>query len=129
MKWDHIEGNWKQFKGNVKRQWDRLSDAQLDVIAGVRDQLADSIQQVYGISKHAAEWQLSAGNNASMRLCTLHDDPARTRTPAAMLGLVSRKRDSGCVCYRSGQVTPLPVRVRQARTRAASCGIEKGLVR
>ena len=26
------------------------------------------------------------------------------------------------------QVTPLPLRLRQARTRAASCGIEKGLV-
>jgi hypothetical protein len=30
--------------------------------------------------------------------------------------------------FATRQVTPLPLRLRQARTRAASCGIEKGLV-
>jgi uncharacterized protein YjbJ (UPF0337 family) len=62
MNWDRIEGNWKQFKGNAKEQWGKLSDDQLDVIAGQRGSLAGKIQEAYGISKEetekqVAEWQ------------------------------------------------------------------------
>jgi uncharacterized protein YjbJ (UPF0337 family) len=59
MNWDHIEGNWKQFKGNVKKQWGKLTDDQIDVIAGKRDKLAGTIQETYGISKDEAEKQLA----------------------------------------------------------------------
>ena len=34
MNWDRIEGNWKQLKGKAKQQWGKLTDDQLDVIAG-----------------------------------------------------------------------------------------------
>ena len=34
MNWDRIEGNWKQFKGKVKQHWGKLTDDQLDEIAG-----------------------------------------------------------------------------------------------
>lgn len=54
-----IEGNWKQFKGNAKEQWGKLTDDQLDVIAGKRDKLAGKIQEAYGISKDVAEKQLT----------------------------------------------------------------------
>ena len=27
MNWNRIEGNWKQFTGNIKEQWSRLTDA------------------------------------------------------------------------------------------------------
>jgi len=59
MNWDRIEGNWKQFKGNAKVQWGKLTDSQLDVIAGKRDSLAGKIQESYGISKDEAEKQLA----------------------------------------------------------------------
>ncbi len=59
MNWDRIEGNWKQFKGNVKQQWGKLTDDQLDVILGKRDQLAGRIQESYGITKDEAEKQLA----------------------------------------------------------------------
>ena len=59
MNWDLIEGNWKQFKGNVKQQWSKLTDDQLDVIAGKREHLAGKIQVMYGIGKDEAEHQLS----------------------------------------------------------------------
>ena len=59
MNWDRIEGNWKQFKGNARQQWGKLTDDRLDVIAGKRDNLAGKIQETYGISKDAAEKQLS----------------------------------------------------------------------
>jgi len=60
MNWDRIEGNWKQFKGNAKQQWGKLSDDQLEVIAGKRDNLSGKIQEAYGISKDETEKQLTA---------------------------------------------------------------------
>ncbi len=32
MNWDTIEGNWKQFRGQVKQKWGELTDDDLDVI-------------------------------------------------------------------------------------------------
>jgi len=59
MNWDQIEGNWKEFKGNVQQQWGKLTDNQLDVIAGKREHLAGKIQVMYGMSKDEAENQLA----------------------------------------------------------------------
>jgi len=58
MNWDIAEGNWKQFKGKVKSQWGKLTDDQLDVIAGKRIELAGRIQEAYGITKDEAEQQI-----------------------------------------------------------------------
>jgi len=58
MNWNIVEGNWKQFKGEVKAQWGRLTDDHLDVIAGKRTQLAGKIQEAYGITKDEAEQQI-----------------------------------------------------------------------
>lgn len=55
MNWDRIEGNWKQIKGTFKEQWGRLTDDQLDVIAGKRDQLVGALQESYGIAHDLAE--------------------------------------------------------------------------
>ena len=55
MNWDRIEGNWKQFKGKVKEQWGELTDDQIDVIDGRRDQLAGqdsgSLRRIEGRSR------------------------------------------------------------------------------
>ncbi|MBN9436124.1 CsbD family protein [Bosea sp. (in: a-proteobacteria)] len=51
MDWNRVEGNWKQLKGKVKEQWGKLTDDDLDVIAGKRDQLEGKIQERYGIEK------------------------------------------------------------------------------
>ena len=58
MNWARIEGNWKQLKGQTKEQWGKLTNDQLDVIAGKRDQLAGTIQESYGITKDEAEKQI-----------------------------------------------------------------------
>jgi uncharacterized protein YjbJ (UPF0337 family) len=55
---DQIEGNWKQVKGKIKEQWGKLTDDDLDVIAGKRDQLLGRIQERHGIAKQEAEEQL-----------------------------------------------------------------------
>ena len=59
MNWDQIEGNWKQFKGNVQQKWGKLTDDQLDVIAGKREQLAGKIQEIYGTAKDEVEKDLT----------------------------------------------------------------------
>ena len=59
MNWDRIEGNWKQFKGTAKAQWGKLTDDQLDVIAGKREHLVGKIQESYGITKEATEKQVN----------------------------------------------------------------------
>jgi uncharacterized protein YjbJ (UPF0337 family) len=58
MNWDRVEGNWKQLKGKAQEQWGRLSNDDLDVIAGKRDQLAGRIQERYGLARDEAEKQV-----------------------------------------------------------------------
>ena len=60
MNWDRVEGNWKQFKGKVKQKWGKLTDDQLDVISGNRDELVGKIQESYGIAKDEAEKEVKA---------------------------------------------------------------------
>ena len=60
MNEDRIQGNWKQFKGKVQEQWGKLTDDDLDVIAGKRDQLLGRIQERHGVTKDEAERQVKA---------------------------------------------------------------------
>ena len=58
MNWDQIAGNWKQFKGHVKEKWGKLTDDDLDVIEGKKDQLVGRLQERYGYTKEQAEKEL-----------------------------------------------------------------------
>ena len=60
MNWDRIKGDWKQVTGKVKAEWGKLTDNDIDVVAGRRDQLAGKIQERYGLAKDEAEKQLAA---------------------------------------------------------------------
>ncbi len=55
MNKDEIGGNWKQFKGTVKEKWGKLTDDDMTVIEGKRDQLVGKIQERYGSTKDEAE--------------------------------------------------------------------------
>jgi uncharacterized protein YjbJ (UPF0337 family) len=58
MNWDRVEGNWKTFKGQVKQQWGKLTDDDLDVIAGKREELIGRIQHTYGLARDEADRQV-----------------------------------------------------------------------
>lgn len=58
MNWDQVAGNWKQFKGTVKKRWGKLTDQDLTTIEGNRDQLIGKLQERYGIAKEEAEAEL-----------------------------------------------------------------------
>ncbi|MFS2224105.1 CsbD family protein [Pantoea sp. B65] len=55
MNSDQASGNWKQFKGKVKEKWGKLTDDDMTVIEGKRDQLVGKIQERYGYAKDQAE--------------------------------------------------------------------------
>lgn len=58
MNQDRVEGNWEQFKGKAREQWGKLTNDDLDVIAGRRQQLAGKIQERMGIAEDEAERQI-----------------------------------------------------------------------
>jgi uncharacterized protein YjbJ (UPF0337 family) len=55
VNWDQIEAKWKQLKGELKMKWAKLTDDDLNFIAGKKDQLVGKLQQRYGISKEEAQ--------------------------------------------------------------------------
>jgi uncharacterized protein YjbJ (UPF0337 family) len=59
MNWDKIEGAWKQFKGKAREQWGRLTDDDVDVVMGRRDQLIGKIQERYGITRDEADREIN----------------------------------------------------------------------
>jgi len=58
MNWEQIEGGWKQWSGKVKEKWGKLTDDDLTVVAGRRDQLSGILQRRYGFAKEQAEKEL-----------------------------------------------------------------------
>lgn len=58
MNWDRAKGNWKQVRGEVRKQWGKLTDDDVDQVAGERDKLVGKIQERYGIARDEAEKRL-----------------------------------------------------------------------
>lgn len=52
-----IRGNWKQFSGKIKEQWEVLTDDDLTTIAGRRDQLIEKLREREWIARDLAENQ------------------------------------------------------------------------
>ncbi|WP_027715597.1 CsbD family protein [Desulfuromonas sp. TF] len=58
MNTEQMKGQWMQVKGEIKKQWGKLTDDELDRIAGERDKLVGKLQEKYGITKEEAERQV-----------------------------------------------------------------------
>lgn len=54
MNWESVEGKWKQLKGSVRSEWGKLTDDDVEVIAGKRDMLLGKLQERYGYAKDEA---------------------------------------------------------------------------
>ncbi len=77
MNWDRIEGNWKQIKGVVKEKWGKLTDDDVDVVAGRQDQLIGKIQERYGVAKAEAEKQISEWQRSATDKWFEHTDTSK----------------------------------------------------
>lgn len=59
MNKDEAGGNWKQLKGKMKEKWGKLTDDDMTVVEGKRDQLVGKLQEHYGYAKEQAEKEVS----------------------------------------------------------------------
>ena len=59
MNTDIIKGNWKEIKGKAKQQWGKLTDDDMTIIEGKRDQLVGKVQERYGYAKDQAEKEVT----------------------------------------------------------------------
>ncbi len=55
MNWDQVQGNWKQWSGQAKEKWGKLTDNELTEAAGRREQLAGLLQERYGYARAEAD--------------------------------------------------------------------------
>lgn len=58
MNWDQISGNWTKFQGAAKVRWGKLTDDDVTVVEGRRDQLVGKLQERYGYAKEVAEREI-----------------------------------------------------------------------
>ena len=84
MNSDQFEGKWKQLKGSVKQRWGKLTDDDVTMLSGKKDELVGKLQERYGITREQAmreadEWAAAA--NSDVDAATAH-----TRTGSATAG-------------------------------------------
>ncbi len=56
---DELAGKWTQLKGDVQRQWGKLTNDDLDVVKGDAKKLAGKIQERYGKAFNDAEKEVN----------------------------------------------------------------------
>ncbi len=93
MNADQFEGKWKQFKGQVREKWGKLTDDDIHVIAGRREELVGKIQERYGIAKEKATKEvddymkaLNSSETGDRRDLETADERERTRAKTASGG-------------------------------------------
>lgn len=58
MNADILRGRWKQMRGELKVWWGRLTDDDLEQIAGHKDKLIGKVQERYGYAREEAEQEV-----------------------------------------------------------------------
>lgn len=58
MNKDVFEGKWKQVRGEAKVWWGKLTDDDLDKVAGEFDKFVGLLQERYGLSREQAEEEI-----------------------------------------------------------------------
>lgn len=68
--WDQVEAQWHVLAAKVKTNWAKLTDDDLKLVAGKRDQLIARIQERYGdlradVEKRVDSWAEKVGHKVS----------------------------------------------------------------
>ena len=74
MNSDRLEGNWKQLKGKIREQWGKLTNDDLDVINGQKEQFLGKLQEKYGLARDEAERQLNSWLSVQRQEAEAHSD-------------------------------------------------------
>ena len=59
MNSDVFKGKWHQLKGEVKSQWGKLTDDDLDRVEGDAEKLIGRVQERYGYARHDAQREVN----------------------------------------------------------------------
>jgi len=65
MNADTLKGQWHQVKGEIKNQWGKLTDSDLDQIAGQSEKLIGKLQERYGYARDRAEREFNEFDTAN----------------------------------------------------------------
>jgi uncharacterized protein YjbJ (UPF0337 family) len=57
---DELKGKWRQFRGQIKKEWGQLTDDDLNQIEGNYDILIGKIQEKYATSREEIRRRLDA---------------------------------------------------------------------
>ena len=57
MNWDEVEGHWEQVKGS---QWGKLTEDDVEVVKGKREELLGILQTRYGHAREEAEREVNS---------------------------------------------------------------------
>lgn len=59
MNTDILKGQWKQIKGEIQKQWGKLTEDEIDVINGDREKLEGRLQEMYGYTRDQARQEVN----------------------------------------------------------------------
>ncbi|HEX3178261.1 MAG TPA: CsbD family protein [Methylomirabilota bacterium] len=65
MNQDAFEGKWRELRGKARSWWGRLTDDDVQQVAGKKDELVGRLQAKYGYSKDEAEQEIDRHMNAA----------------------------------------------------------------
>jgi uncharacterized protein YjbJ (UPF0337 family) len=91
MNWDQMSGRWKNVKGKVREKWGKLTDDDLDVINGKREQLVGTIQRRYGETRENAEKQVKQWEEQISDALDTVEEESMDRSTARPYGSSSRE--------------------------------------
>ena len=63
MNKDIFEGKWKQVRGEIRGWWGKVTDDDLDKVAGQFDVFVGLLQEKYGYSREQAEEEINQKMN------------------------------------------------------------------
>jgi uncharacterized protein YjbJ (UPF0337 family) len=65
MNQDVFEGKWRELRGKARSWWGRLTEDDVQQVAGKKDELLGRLQAKYGYSKDEAEREIDRRMNAA----------------------------------------------------------------
>ena len=58
MTWDQMRSHWMQMRGSLRHRWGRLTEDDLDEIAGDRDIFIGRVRERYSVSREEAQQRI-----------------------------------------------------------------------